>query len=84
MHNHPRYGTVCSDTREVPPALDQRACLGVGELVLVEEYAGSVNSSGAAAQTGAALGDSDLALLAGPQKPMKTFSGPGVREVLTR
>jgi ribulose-5-phosphate 4-epimerase/fuculose-1-phosphate aldolase len=62
MHNHPLYGTVWSDMREVPPALDQSYCLGGGELVLVEEYAGSVDSSDAAAQTVAALGERRLVL----------------------
>ena len=45
MHNHPHYGTVWSDMRELPPALDQSSCLGGGELVLVDEYGGSVDSS---------------------------------------
>ena len=45
MHNHPQYGTVWSDMREVPPALDQSSSLGGGELVLVDEYAGSVDTS---------------------------------------
>ena len=65
MHNHPLYGTVWGDMREIPPAMDQSSSLGGGQLVLVDEYAGSVNSSEAAAKTVAALGDADLALLAG-------------------
>ena len=40
MHNHPQYGTVWGDMREVPPALDQSSSLGGGELVLVDEYGG--------------------------------------------
>ena len=65
MHNHPLYGTVWGDMREVPPALDQSSSLGGGDLVLVDEYAGSVDSSEAAAKTVAAMGGADIALLAG-------------------
>ena len=43
MHNHPLYGTVWGDMREVPPAYDQSSALGGGgELVLVDEYDGGV------------------------------------------
>ncbi len=65
MHNHPHYGTVWADMREVPPAMDQSSSLGGGELVLVEEYGGSVDSADAAGEAVAALGNADLALLAG-------------------
>lgn len=65
MHNHPLYGTVWANLRQVPPALDQSSSLGGGDLVLVDEYAGSVDSSDAATKTVAAMGNADLALLAG-------------------
>jgi L-ribulose-5-phosphate 4-epimerase len=66
MHNHPLYGTVWADMREVPPAMDQSSSLGGGgDLVLVDEYDGAVNSSEAAAKAVKVMGDAELALLAG-------------------
>ncbi len=66
MHSHPLFGTVWSDLGEVPPVLDQSSALGGGgELCLVHEYDGTVNDANAAASAVAALGDSELALLAG-------------------
>ena len=65
MHNHPLYGTVWADMREVPPPMDQSSALGGGELVLVDEYDGAVNNVDAARGAVAAMGDADLALLAG-------------------
>jgi L-ribulose-5-phosphate 4-epimerase len=65
VHNHPRYGTIWADMREVPPRLDQSSALGGGELVLVDEYEGAVNNLDAARAAVGALGDADLALLAG-------------------
>jgi len=66
MHSHPLYGTVWSDLREVPPAYDQSSSLGGGgELVLVDEYGGGVSDTNAARNAVEALGDAELALLAG-------------------
>jgi L-ribulose-5-phosphate 4-epimerase len=66
MHNHPLYGTVWSDMREVPPIYDQSSGLGGGgELVLVDEYDGGVSNAEAAAKAVNAMGDAELALLAG-------------------
>ncbi|MEO6123734.1 MAG: class II aldolase/adducin family protein [Ilumatobacteraceae bacterium] len=65
MHSHPLYGTVWSDMREVPPAMDQSSSLGGGELVLVAEYGGAVNDSNSAMGAIDAMGGADLALLAG-------------------
>jgi L-ribulose-5-phosphate 4-epimerase len=65
MHNHPLYGTVWSDMREVPPAMDQSSSLGGGDLVLVSEYGGAVNDAYSARSAVEAMGDADLALLAG-------------------
>ena len=66
MHSHPLYGTVWSDLREVPPAYDQSSSLGGGgALVLVDEYGGGVSDTNAARSAVEALGDAELALLAG-------------------
>jgi hypothetical protein len=58
MHSHPLYGTVWSDMREVPPVYDQSSGLGGGgDLVLVDEYGGAVNSADAAREAIVAMGD---------------------------
>ena len=66
MHSHPLFGVVWSNLREVPPILDQSSALGGGgDLVLVDEYEGSVDNANAAAGAISKLGDGELALLAG-------------------
>jgi L-ribulose-5-phosphate 4-epimerase len=65
LHNHPAYGTVWADLQEIPPVYDQSSSLGGGELVLVDEYDGGVDNSEAAAKAVAAMGEGELALLAG-------------------
>lgn len=65
MHNHPLYGTVWADMREVPPAMDQSSALGGGDLVLVDEYEGGVNSMESARGAVTRMGGADLALLTG-------------------
>jgi ribulose-5-phosphate 4-epimerase/fuculose-1-phosphate aldolase len=66
MHNHPLYGTVWSDLREIPDSYDQSSSLGGGgDLVLVDEYDGGVNSAEAARKAVDLMGDAELALLAG-------------------
>jgi L-ribulose-5-phosphate 4-epimerase len=65
MHNHPLYGTVMADIKMIPPPMDQSSSLGGGDLVLVDEYEGGVDSRDAALSAVAAMGDADLALLAG-------------------
>jgi ribulose-5-phosphate 4-epimerase/fuculose-1-phosphate aldolase len=65
VHNHPLYGTVWADMGEVPPAYDQSSTLGGGEVVLVDEYGGAVNTPDAARAAIEAMGRADIALLAG-------------------
>lgn len=66
VHSHPLFATVWADIGEVPPRMDQSSALGGGgELILVDEYDGTVNSSSSAAATVERIGDADLALLAG-------------------
>jgi L-fuculose-phosphate aldolase len=50
---------------EVPPAYDQSSTLGGGEVVLVDEYGGAVNTTDAARAAIEAMGGADIALLAG-------------------
>lgn len=65
VHSHPLYGVVWGDAGRVPPVMDQSSALGGGDLVLVSEYEGTVDQSEAASATVAAVGEADLALLAG-------------------
>lgn len=65
LHNHSEYGTVWADLKEVPPMHDQSSSLGGGNLVLVDEYEGAVDSMEAAASAIRGVGDSDVALLGG-------------------
>ncbi|WP_029433074.1 class II aldolase/adducin family protein [Blastococcus sp. URHD0036] len=65
LHNHSQFGTVWADMGEVPPVYDQSSSLGGGDLVLVDEYDGGVDNSQAAAKAVAAMGEAELALLAG-------------------
>ncbi len=65
VHSHPQFATVWAARRELPAVLDQSGALGGGELVLVDEYSGTVDSGDAAHDAVEALGDADLALLAG-------------------
>ena len=65
MHNHPLYGTVLADMGIVAPPSAELWSIGGGELVLVDEYDGGVDSMDAARSAVAKMGDADLALLAG-------------------
>ncbi|WP_110207289.1 class II aldolase/adducin family protein [Nocardioides daejeonensis] len=65
LHNHSEFGTIWADLGEVPPAYDQSSSLGGGEVVLVNEYEGAVDSMEAATSAVAAMGDADRALLGG-------------------
>ena len=65
VHNHPLYGTIWADMGELPPVLDQSSALGGGELVLVDEYQGTVNDPASAAKAVASMGEATVALLAG-------------------
>jgi len=65
LHNHPEFGTIWSDLGEVPPAYDQSSSLGGGELVLVDEYDGAVDSMEAAVKAARSMGIADRALLGG-------------------
>jgi len=64
VHSHPRYGTVWADLARVPGCYDQSSALGGGELVVVDEYDGPVDSRDSAARAVASMGSADMALLA--------------------
>ncbi len=64
VHSHPRYATLWADRRMVPPCYDQSSALGGGEVVVVDEYDGPVDSTENAAKAVAAMGVAEMALLA--------------------
>ncbi len=64
VHSHPRYATVWSDAGRVPGCYDQSSALGGGDIVVVDEYDGPVNSRDSAAKAVASMGSADMALLA--------------------
>ena len=65
IHNHPRWATAWADARRIPPILDQTGALGGGTCVVVDEYEGTVALGEAANAAVVAMGDADIALLAG-------------------
>jgi ribulose-5-phosphate 4-epimerase/fuculose-1-phosphate aldolase len=65
VHNHPLYATTWADMRRIPPCLDQSSGLGGGTVVVVDEYEGSVDNMANAEAAVEAMGDADIALLAG-------------------
>jgi ribulose-5-phosphate 4-epimerase/fuculose-1-phosphate aldolase len=63
VHSHPRFATVWADVARIPPCYDQSSALGGGELVVVDEYDGPVDSRDSAARAVASMGSADMALL---------------------
>lgn len=65
VHNHPRWATTFANLRRVPGCYDQSSALGGGRVVVVDEYRGGVQDTTNADAAVAAMGDADIALLAG-------------------
>lgn len=81
LHNHPRFGTVWADAGRIPPVLDQSSALGGGTLVFVDEYDGPVDQADNARAAVKAMGDADMAILAGHGV---FVTGNGIRAVHQR
>lgn len=64
VHNHPKWSTVWSAWRRLPPVYDQSSALASGVLVLVDEYTGTVEQRDSAERVIAAMGGADMAILA--------------------
>jgi L-fuculose-phosphate aldolase len=64
IHNHSRYGTLWANMQRIPPIYDQTSAQVDGELVLYEEYDGTVNQADQAGKAAEGLGDAKWALLA--------------------
>ena len=65
VHNHPRFATLWANARRIPPCLDQTSGLGGGKVEIVNEYDGTVADADKARIAAKAIGDADIALLAG-------------------
>jgi ribulose-5-phosphate 4-epimerase/fuculose-1-phosphate aldolase len=65
VHNHPRFATLWANARRIPPCLDQTSGLGGGKVEIVNEYDGTVADTDKARIAAKAIGDADIALLAG-------------------
>jgi L-fuculose-phosphate aldolase len=65
IHHHPRFGTIWSIKRQIPPAYDQiGALLPDDDLVVFADYVGGVAAPEAARSNIEALGTKNMALLA--------------------
>ncbi len=64
VHNHPTYGTLWADRRQVPGVFDQTGALFSGRVVVYDEYPGSASDTSAVERIVDGVGDADLVLLA--------------------
>lgn len=64
VHNHPRYATIWSDLKRVPPVYDQTSALIDEDIALYEEWGGLVGEWESAEKVAEAIGDKSAALLA--------------------
>lgn len=64
VHNHPRFGTIWSDLKRIPPVYDQTSALIDEDIALYEEWGGLVGEWESAEAVAAAIGDKPAALLA--------------------
>lgn len=64
MHNHSEWGSVWAGAKRVPPLYDQTSAQVDGDLVLFDEFGGTVNEGGDAASAVAGMGDAKYAILA--------------------
>ena len=64
LHGHPRYGTIWADAVRLPPCHDRGSALGGGQLVMVDQAAGTVDDPANARAAVEAMGQADMALLA--------------------
>jgi ribulose-5-phosphate 4-epimerase/fuculose-1-phosphate aldolase len=65
VHNHPHWATVYANLRRIPGCYDQSSALGGGQVVVVDQYTGGVDDPDNADLAVEAMGDADIALLAG-------------------
>jgi ribulose-5-phosphate 4-epimerase/fuculose-1-phosphate aldolase len=63
IHNHPPYASALAAVGELPELVHQNSSILAGELVLVSEYDGEVDSPGLGAALAARIGGASVALL---------------------
>lgn len=63
IHNHPYWVTVLAALGELPEIFHQTGCLFDGDMVLVDEYGGSIEDPESGAQLAAAIGNASVAVL---------------------
>lgn len=63
IHNHPYWVTVLAALGELPEIFHQTGCLYDEEMVLVDEYDGSIEDPASGAQLAAAIGSARVAVL---------------------
>jgi ribulose-5-phosphate 4-epimerase/fuculose-1-phosphate aldolase len=64
IHNHPRFGSIWSSAKRVPPVYDQTSALVDGEIRLFDEYQGTVEDDDRGQSAADCIGDAKWALLA--------------------
>jgi ribulose-5-phosphate 4-epimerase/fuculose-1-phosphate aldolase len=64
IHNHPYWTTVLAAVGILPQLVNQTGCLFSGDLRVVEEYGGEVDSPLLGAELAEAIGDAQVAILA--------------------
>ena len=64
IHNHSRWGTLWADLGRAPDIYDQTGALYYGGVAVYDEYGGTVADAGNARAVAAAIGDSNIGLLA--------------------
>jgi L-fuculose-phosphate aldolase len=64
IHNHSRWGTVWADLGRAPDIYDQTGALYHGGVAVYDEYWGTVDDASNARAVAAAIGDSNVGLLA--------------------
>lgn len=63
VHNHPPYASALAAIGELPELVHQNSSILAGEMVLVHEYEGEVDSPLLGAELAARIGDASVALL---------------------
>ncbi len=81
VHNHPRWTTTWAAHKRIPPCYDQTSALFSGEMVVVEEYGGTVEAVDAARAVVKAMGAGEIALLANHGV---LLTADGIEQALTR
>jgi len=64
IHNHPYYGSLLAAMHEVPVIAEQQACMFDGDIVLLNEYTGGVDTALAGQKLSRQIGNATAIILA--------------------